>query len=818
MSGTVNTRVPSRNRSTAALVLAMATAITAMAVEARPSRADFTPAVLACRAAVGKSAAKLTRTVLKAVTTCHSTRSRDGAMAATDCNDIVTADVRSAVPTAQQKFVSTLTSPTGRCAGVAPSDALYTSCPSPCSSEVPSLATFDDVAACVVCLARDGIETFAQTIHGTPSSPLASDESRCVSTIGTASSRLFQVVMKDVTRCQALEESAGATSTDFCTEGAFPSHTVEDGAFDAENAVVERCALESFASLDSCADSQFGVAACVGEATLGAARQLVGQVLAMPFVTPTTTTTTTTLPPIVADPQCPDLGELVFYSHDSNIPCTTNSDCAPPRSCDASAGICVSLSDLDSGWTGHAHNSDLDDGVITRSRLLCPGPAPTCGECLIDGVDPSTDSCRCANNTRNVCDEPFAADADDCGGAVCDCYFGVPIPLSSAGTPACIVNRYSQDLTGTANVDDGSSSISARLRTRVYLGITTTNPCPVCGGTCSNDPLAVCVVDADCGTGNTCNQDTPNDGIRDGLCLDGNHNGLSCDVGGINPSFPAQSGAMPGGGGYSLDCMPSTGINISGAGLALNITQKTGTTTMAATLPCTGGNCFCKTCSATPSVPCSSNGECEGGSCAVSANFTCNANTDCASLDLGNCAGIGRCSAATSVQCSVNADCKNYTAGGPCQPSTCSALGGSGYPPQPNGCDGGSCSDAGDGEGLCTTGPDDKTCDGLLRANGRGILSCNTNSDCSANDPLNGNCTLVDRRACFLDPIVSTGIADTEFPVGAATFCVPPTSNGSINQIAGLPGPARVVNQGSSRTFCASDPLIEYQPGVGGCP
>ena len=105
-----------------------------------------------------------------------------------------------------------------------------------------------------------------------------------------------------------------------------------------------------------------------------------------------------------------------------------------------------------------------------------------------------------------------------------------------------------------------------------------------------------------------------------------------------------------------------------------------------------------------------------------------------------------------------------------------------------------------------------------MRANGLGILACANDADCTTNDPLNGSCTLTQRRACFLDTITATGSADTEFPVGAAAFCVGPTSNTSINDVAGLPGPTKVINQGRARTFCASDHGVQYQPGVGGCP
>ena len=36
--------------------------------------------------------------------------------------------------------------------------------------------------------------------------------------------------------------------------------------------------------------------------------------------------------------------------------------------------------------------------------------------------------------------------------------------------------------------------------------------------------------------------------------------------------------------------------------------------------------------------------------------------------------------------------------------------------------------------------------------------------------------------------------------------------------VAGLPGPARIINQAKSTLFCKSDPTVQYMPGVGGCP
>jgi hypothetical protein len=808
-----------------ALGAALAALLAADLAAAPAASANLPPDVIACRAAIGKAATKLSKAETKAIAGCHRSRNRGATAASTDCNDLPGADLRGSLPSAESRFSSTVTT---KCAGVSPSEASYDACPAPCADDVPAIASMGDVASCLVCLARERAEAVGREVNGSPDAPLDSDTARCADTIAKESSKLFASLMKDITRCQAREESAGAETSTWCVSTSFPSDSAESSQIKAQNKIVASCDLSSFAPLDSCAETQFNLAECVSAETSAGAQLYAGDVLtSAPVITTTTTTSTTTsttvttttststtLPP--ADPQCPDLAELVLMARDTNTPCTTNTDCAEPRTCNTTVGICQSKSDLDSGWTGHAHNSDLDDGVVTLTQLYCPGPAPTCGECLIAGVDPAAGNCRCTNNTRIQCDNPFAPDADDCGGNVCDCYFGVPIPLSSAGTPACIVNRYSEDLQGTANVDLGESEIEAHLRTRVYLGITTTMPCPVCAGKCSNNPATRCFFDSDCGAG-TCNLDVPNDGNKDGLCFDGANDGLACDTGGVNPSFPARSGAQTGGGGYSLDCMPSVGKNISGAGLTLGVTQTTGTATLEANLPCTGGECHCKQCSASPASPCNSNADCSGGSCAVSANFQCNSNSDCSNLNLGNCTGISRCSLATSVMCTTNADCQNKP-GGTCNPSSCSVLGSNGTSPEPNDCTDGLCSDIGNNESQCTTGPDDKYCDGLVRANGLGILACGNNADCTTNDPLNGACTLLQRRSCFLDTITATGSPDTDYPVGAAAFCVGPTSNTSINDVAGLPGPTKVINQGRARTFCATDHGVEYQPGVGGCP
>jgi hypothetical protein len=343
----------------------------------------------------------------------------------------------------------------------------------------------------------------------------------------------------------------------------------------------------------------------------------------------------------------------------------------------------VTVTELDSGWTGIAHDADLTDNVVVKASLDCGGTGPACGQCDIAGVDPEPRNCRCSNDNTIICNQPFAVNAIDCGvGNICNCYVGPPLSLSAGNTPACIVNRLAVDVTGTANVDEGSGSTNLDLRSQVFLGESLNVPCPVCGGTCTaGQPVSTpCFFDSDCdtsfgaGDGTCANYDTTiNDGVKDGTCFLGRNVGLACDVDAVNESFPA-----PGGGGHSLDCFPTAGKNVSGAGLIIRLNQNHRTSTLTSNIPCGFGNpftCPCGLCSLDPSIPCTSNADCAGGD-----------------------------------------ECKKET----------------NFSPVPNGCDT-ACTDVGGEEGECDN-PTDQGCDGLLRANGEFFIGCTSNADC---DPAN---------------------------------------------------------------------------------
>ncbi|MFN2378218.1 MAG: hypothetical protein ABR538_16940 [Candidatus Binatia bacterium] len=500
-------------------------------------------------------------------------------------------------------------------------------------------------------------------------------------------------------------------------------------------------------------------------------------------------------------------------SNDLRQVCDTpfsSNGCAATYSCDAGpfqGDTCIVAGDCDAGAC--ARRCSNDNATVCTTDGDCPGG-----------------TCRLLSDKR--CGDGSACDStQDCSGecasleGTCDCFLGAPVPTSMGGTPMCVVQRFEDNVSGTLNVDTGEMALSTMLRATIHLGISTLGACPTCGGTCSDDAEQFCTSDADCAMG-TCGVDpTPGDGVRGGTCTGGANEGLSCDASATNASFPATPGST-GGGSYSLDCLPTVGSNVSGSGLLISLAQGTDASQLDADLSCGGVapelSCPCLQCSGDTTVACNSDLDCAAtpGKC-TSANLTCEDDGDCSSADVGPCITfISRCSKQTSRVCATNADCTAVDVG-TCDPSTCSSAGGlAGSFPLPNGCDDLLCSDAGGGEGECTTGPDDRFCDGVTKANGEGILACAADIDCAPEtvgvDA--GECTLVQRRECFLDSIVASGDSDPNYPVLAATHCLPPSSNAGVNIVSGRPGPARLLQQTTLTSYCG---MTTYSPGAG-CP
>lgn len=539
----------------------------------------------------------------------------------------------------------------------------------------------------------------------------------------------------------------------------------------------------------------------------------------------------------LACPPCGDCPGTVEWTTRSGYGafCTGNSDCGIGI-CDQGSGRCRTASEQDIGWTGNGHDSDLDDGATLGVRVACQAGDAPCGECEIEGVDPSGGSCRCQNDTRTLCDEPYELDSDDCpacfGGAyvgractsdadcsagsctrrcqfdtsivctknsdcpgnncvasdrcdtgkaclsdldctgtctaasLCQCYDAPPTPLSVTGVPFCLVPTLTADVSGTVDVDSGASSVVRHLRTLVYNGEKTTSPCPVCGGVCSNDAEERCLEDSECPGSGVCVLDpVDRDGHRGGVCQGQGVDGLPCDVQATSSSFPTGPDG-PIGAGYSLDCFPSAAKSTGSSGSSQPVVETTGMTQLPADLSCGGASpalmCPCRVCSNGAATACSTDALCGEGSCSSS-----------------GLTGESR----------------------------------------PNACEDGLCSGLGGDEGGCTTGPDDRFCDAVVEASGQGILPCASDEDCleAAIGIDGGTCSLVQRRACFLDPVVASGSADPQTPRSAAAYCWSTLSTAGRTAAFGLPGPARVHRQTELRSWCQGAGTKLYVPGSKGC-
>ncbi len=527
---------------------------------------------------------------------------------------------------------------------------------------------------------------------------------------------------------------------------------------------------------------------------LACLKKAVGQPITLNCPCGTTTTTTTS-----------------STTTTSGVTTTTTTGSGLPK-CSSGKLVSERGTQLDSGWNGLAHGTDLIEGAsitfdvvrrcstddsVCMTDADCPG-----GTCDL--------TCDCDSQNNTVCEitgpthqrrclttlAPCNTNAD-CSSNQCVQFFGPPLPLSTAGVPACITTFFQGNVTGTADSKTGEGVASAFLRSRVHLGIDVAQPCSRCGAPADNPKV-----------GDTF------------TCSGGPADGQPCTVEAVSPDF----------GGASSDCPPEVGANVSGVGLAIRFKQvTTGTASEQARLPCGGQNAAFH-----PD---------NGGGVCLDTFAPCSTNADCK-----------RCKADIATPCATNSDCGagDECAAAPDQPIACGMYCHCGYcggdPDQPcfsdaectapatcvpgdeinvlqqaasNGCDSFVCGTV-NNEECC--GPDTVSqCVAGIPTNKVGKCSladfqtCQSNADCG---PGQGTCVF-SNKSCFEDVITRTGtpsplgkycvddpnagacttnadcgtgacVDDTSKPVTVALFCIPPTSSSSINNAGGIPGPGAI--------------------------
>ncbi len=315
--------------------------------------------------------------------------------------------------------------------------------------------------------------------------------------------------------------------------------------------------------------------------------------------------------------------ELCDGTDDSLCP----GQCSAGCTCPSSAQITFTVqegADLDTGWTGTAHDAEVQKGSTISGEL---------SNC--DGVNDFV--CDFFGNVGSSCSadpgQPCLSDSDCSAGYCVINTFGPPLPLSAGGVPACIVNRFATDVTGTYNMQTGDAELFTRLSSVVHLGVQVSRPCPIC----------------DCGLAD------PHDcQIGDsGTCTDVSGS-PSCKVQGTGPLGPT-----------SNDCLPTSSSNVSGGGLDIPFQPvTTGTSTFPSNQACTGSgfqsqSCWC---SGQPQ-PSSCLTACNGGS---NNDHRCSSDADCPGAPAGACkplcrqisgeaVGEGQCIAGPIVQTCANA-------------------------------------------------------------------------------------------------------------------------------------------------------------------
>ena len=777
-----------------------------------------------CRSTLAKNGSKLAATVAKTLGGCHKNRAKEKISSSVDCNDISQADIKGKVAKTESKLRDAIGGAKDKCPQSVvgtPGDLHFHFCPAPCDVTVPAIATFADVAECQICLIETSVQAMSASGQGAPGIPMGKDEAKCHGTIGKTQGKHLATILKERTKCQSGAEKGGDEDNSSCI-AADPKGKIAGARSKGESSFDKSCTAADLSSVGSCAADLASLKTCVfddsdtrGSDLFDGLTGLGSLVVCGDGATGAgedcddgnSDNTDTCLNDctdafcgdgyvqdgvdqcddgnlVAGDccdascqleigsgcqhPECPSSGSATLWAGTGGA-CASDLDC-PVGTCNLTIGRCQTVTELDSGTTGIGHDADVNDSVTGRGRLLCEGPpgGGGCGECDLQGIDPSTGNCRCENDLRVICDEPFAVDNDDCGGNTCQCFLGSPFPLASGGIAVCVVSRFAQDLTGTGNVDTGQFGTVASLRTQVFLGLDSFNPCPTCDGDAVYD-----------------------DGVRDGICSFGRNLGESCDSTGINHTFPTvrkrcsvtagpcevnsdcpnapsescenYTPASPGG-VYSLDCMPATGKNVSGQGLPIDLTVTTGTRTMTATKTCPfpfgASNCHCLQCSGDSTVPCNNDAECAA-------------------------VGAGTCDAVGSGTMSGPDPCISYG-------TVCTATTGN--------------------EAECP-GVVESTCDGLVKSSGEGYISCASDADCQFGVLSAGNCTLNKTRECYLPTIQADGVASPGSPQGASVFCIAPVSSAGVNSAVGLPGPGRVVQQLTTTSYCANNPAQVYTPG-----
>lgn len=634
--------------------LIVASAIAAIACVAGNASAG-TLAENSCSAAIGKTVTKYQATIAKNMVACH--KAKAGGKLDNDsrnCNDADSSDVKGKVPGARQKVADGITAKCNDADALAVRQ-LYPTCPSPAENAdgINGIDNFGELASCLIELSDAYVGGMAEQVLGQVQGavtgvPINTALAECQNGIGKAFSKAVKTYGSTYAKSQAAYNKLNLTSGANLAYGVRVSGDPDGKASTAilavKDAITEGCGLvapPNPADLSGPAWDDLGMC---GQSTPEQDSCATG----------------------ILNRQLSGLTGAVFHFPNTAgvLQCASFADIFV----NAGAGSHVTRTRLDTGYTGAAHREDvLDQSIIGVKLENCDD---NCANCDVR-IDPTNAFCRCDNNPSIVCDDvPTIAGestSTECGGNLCHCMFGPPQPLSSGGTPICMVNRFAREFTG-GTTTAGSYDVGTRIRSYVFTGINALRPCPTCEG-----------------------DSTLNDGVKGGLCkyADEDPPAGACDA---NAAITLGNISNI----VSFDCMPESGGGIGTQSLGLQFTDGTKSLTAAITTGsgfCTAGTCHCSQCTADPTVGCATTADCTaaglGGTCGQNLagsnprQNSCTAGvSDCAADGLNPgmgtctsgpfdkfCDGTLRANGAGVIPCSSDASCDVYDSicdGGDC--------------------------------------------------------------------------------------------------------------------------------------------------------
>jgi hypothetical protein len=446
---------------------------------------------------------------------------------------------------------------------------------------------------------------------------------------------------------------------------------------------------------------------------------------------------------------------------------------------------------------------------------------------------------------------------------------GAPLPVAAAGAAVCNVQLFREGVSGTRNIVTGENAINFKLFSLTHLGERVTRPCPVCGGFCVGGAKDLEVCEGRCETsGDPCRFDTDCPGI-DEVCSDQSPEcpGGFCQlqlVCGTNPGGNETVNGEPCAidyghqffGTVSNDCLPASGLNITGEGFRIDHAP-TGSElkTLPFSVPCTQigfelFDCPCPSDGGQPTQPnactpaCDAGAELgtgcangvgagEGTTCALGGNAgkLCDEDSDCPG---GTCSdNPTHCTGDPSFErnpCTTNVDCGVGTCGDACPSGRCVPL---------------CLPELGDPEdGVCAAGPARFSCDsekfgflctqasaeaGCAATCSVSATPCDSIEDCPTGETCAGSCEnardceagtdgtlgtsddflgagncIAKTRGCNLNPIMVEG-GDTLNGNGTSTdylrssiWCFGRTQNGGVNTTSGFGGPGVIRERGTN--------------------